>query len=316
MLSIILTDVKGKKTKFNHPVKFNLIRSEDAPADGLYLLLSIEGRTNEIVKAEVFLDGDKIFYGWVDEQTEKTNKNGSVLEIKARSPEALLLDNEAMPQTYCLPSFGIIFERHFRPLGFTGYHAPEKNYNGELVISKGMSQWDVLKDFCDKFTGTKPFVRYDGVIDIMGGIMCRDVLIGKTKIISLSHKFKRSALISDIIARTYHAGSYKMSFKGKKAHSLDVRRQRYVNVVGSRLRSIADVKKMISDAESVYESVEILYDSWLNCDKGDILSVEGEKQKYIIREIQMSADASGEKTRLLAEVTENVDQQEYGIKNT
>lgn len=314
MLNVTLTDINKKNTVFRHPIKAVIIRSDDAAADGAVITLSVKGPVEEIAAVEVFSDGESIFYGFVDEQTEKYDGSGRIMQIKARSMQAVLLDNEALPQTYCLPSFGLIFERHFRPLGFSDFIAPEISYNGELVISKGMSEWDVLSDFCDKFSGVRPVIKRDGVIDILNGKKQKHIFISRGKVISYIKKFRRSALISDVMARTFRAGGYQMQISGSKAQSIGVKRKRYINMLGSKLRSITDVRDMVNRTESAYESVEIEYSGCINADTGDLLTVGGDGNSYKIKEVQITEDKSGLKTKIFAEVTkDNVDKQEYSL---
>lgn len=50
-----------------------------------------------------------MFRGIVDEQIETISESGIILEINARSLAALLLDNEAMPQSCCLPDMQLLW---------------------------------------------------------------------------------------------------------------------------------------------------------------------------------------------------------------
>ena len=55
-----------------------------------------------------------VFRGIVDQQDTKISPQGNRLRLVARSLAALLLDNEALPQTYINPSLRGLFERHAR----------------------------------------------------------------------------------------------------------------------------------------------------------------------------------------------------------
>ena len=65
--------------------------------------------------------GRVLFAGIVDEQVLSESGDGITVELSARSRAALLLDNEARPQIYYMPSLKLMFERHAAPYGFTGY---------------------------------------------------------------------------------------------------------------------------------------------------------------------------------------------------
>ncbi len=64
-------------------------------------------------------EGEVVFFGPVDELQRRFSSEGCMLEIVARSMAALLLENEAIPQTYAYPSLPLLFERHGKPYGFT-----------------------------------------------------------------------------------------------------------------------------------------------------------------------------------------------------
>lgn len=74
-----------------------------------------------------------------------------MLEIAARSMAALLLDNEAIPQTYAYPSLPLLFERHGKPYGFTEWEGEPSGFSVPFTITKGMSEWEVLSLFCSRY---------------------------------------------------------------------------------------------------------------------------------------------------------------------
>ena len=312
MPEIILTDINNNKMIFNHPLKVSITRSYDAPADAAITELLAKGSFKEIAALEIMDGTESLFYGIVDEQTERESGSSRKVVLKARSLEALLLDNEAQPQTYCLPSFGILFERHFRELGFTGFEADDKIYNGELVISKGMSQWDVLSDFCKRFSGTVPVITREGIIDIKNRKDQRQIIVGKDRIADLVKKYRRCEMISEIRVRSCSSGGYDMLISGEKAKSIGVKRRRYVNISGSRTSNVDDIRKLKDRTEKAYETIELTYSGLINADKDDRLSVEGCKNDYIIKEISILKDSKGTRTKIFAEVySKNVDKQEY-----
>ena len=304
MLKYILTDIKGKVTSFSKPLNMTIISSSGAPADSFSGVFAVSGRIPEILSVKVMNGAEMIFFGYVDEQTEIAEGGGSFLEIKARSIESILLDNEALPQTYCLPSMSYIFERHFRPLGFHKYIGSNQSYNGELMIRKGMSQWDVLENFCEKFVKVKPYVSADGVIDISGVVKNGSVFLGRKNIISVRKSLKRSAVISDIYARTYNAGGYDTHMKSKEADGRSIRRVRYVNAVNSKGKTVPYVQNIIDRTDKSYENYIIDNAGIISCGVGDELTVEGMKSKLKIKELHFVLNTKGEYTRIYAEVAE------------
>lgn len=304
MLKYILTDIKGKVTSFSKPLNMTVLSSSGAPADSFSGVFAVSGRIPEILSVKVMNGIEIVFFGYVDEQTEITEAGGTFLEIKARSIESILLDNEASPQTYCLPSMRCIFERHFKPLGFQKYIGSDQSYNGELMIKKGMSQWDVLEGFCEKFVKVKPYISADGVIDISGEVKNTCVFLSRKNIISVRRSLKRSAVISDIYARTYNAGGYDIHMESKKADGRNIRRVRYVNAVNSKGKTVDYVQDIIDRADKTYETYIVDYCGIVPCRTGDELTVEGVKNRLNIKELHFVLNTKGEYTRIYAEVEE------------
>ena len=305
MLKIIVKDIKGRSVKLPVCTSLRYISSYDAPASSLEFRAVINSDVKELVSCELIYDGERIFSGIIDEQSESRSENGRTLDIRARSMEALLLDNEAKPQRYNLPGFDLLYERHFRPLGFKGYIGSDRAYNGELNVTKGKSEWSVLSEFCRKFTGTQPVITDDMRIDISGSQVPGHIHIVKDIIISLKKTIRRSALISEIYARTRRSGGYDMCLESDEDVS-GIIRKRYVDISESRLHSIDEVQEMLYSTCSAYKSAEVLCSGMVFCRPGDRLVIEGEKRCYIVKELCMTFSAEGERTRIKAEVERNV----------
>lgn len=89
-----------------------------------------------------------MFKGQIDEIITKSSGEKITVKITARSMAGILLDNEAEPCIYFNASSSVIFERHLQPFGFNGYIGDNNPYFGYIKISKGMSQWQVLENYC------------------------------------------------------------------------------------------------------------------------------------------------------------------------
>ena len=110
-------------------------------------------------------DGENlVFKGQIDEIITKSSGEKITVKITARSMASVLLDNEAEPCIYFNASSSVIFERHLQPFGFNGYIGDNNPYFGYIKISKGMSQWQVLENYCVNKYGKKPRITGDGKI--------------------------------------------------------------------------------------------------------------------------------------------------------
>ena len=163
----------------------------------------------------------------------------------------------------------------------------------------------MLSEFCRKFTGTQPVITDDMRIDISGSQVPGHIHIVKDRIISLKKTIRRSALISEIYARTRRSGGYDMCLESDEDVS-GIIRKRYVDISESRLHSIDEVQEMLYSTCSAYKSAEVLCSGMVFCRPGDRLVIEGEKRCYIVKELCMTFSAEGERTRIKAEVERNV----------
>lgn len=144
---------QGKRISLGAPLEAVLSIEEDTPADaftGVFPWKSIYEEL-EPVFLEICGGGEVVFFGPVDELQRRFSSEGCMLEIVARSMAALLLDNEAIPQTYAYPSLPLLFERHGKPYGFTEWEGEPSGFSVPFTITKGMSEWEVLSLFCSRY---------------------------------------------------------------------------------------------------------------------------------------------------------------------
>lgn len=304
MLEYILSDIYGNQTALKQPLNVSFVSSYDAPADSLTAVFAVDGTIPPLSAVEVKNDGQRIFYGIVDMQTDELTSKGVLLTVSARSLSAVLLDNEALPQTYSMVSMPLLMKRHFSNLGFENYIGSDKAFYGKLVISKGISEWEVLSEFCRKFLGTVPRIDCFGVIDISGEN--NDVLsVSSKQCISKKHILRGYLLISDIMTRAVSDDGYIMPFEDKFAKSLNVRKLRYVNAVDNADKSVLTAEKITKNADNRYEQLAVEYSGCILGSIGAKLIIDGRDNNYIIKEIHYSLNSQGEKTRIYAEVKHN-----------
>ncbi len=301
MLNVNLRDRQGRTVACHHPIKVSLSVSEEAPADRLAVVFAVSGTVPLLTSVEVCDGDERVFFGYVDEQIEEEGDGGRFLSVTARSLAAVLLDNEAAPQTYCMPSMPLLMQRHFRPLGFTAFVGNAQAYSGELVVTKGMSEWSVLQQFCRYFTRTKPKIRRDGVIDISGTAPQEMLVLPQEKLLMCRHEYRPRVLFSEIWARTRIGGGYEMPFAGEKAKALGVQRRRYVNTAGTREQTPLSVQEMLTATEAAYERLVVTYSGFLRAEPDTGLQLVGHPEQYRIRELHYALDKTGERTVLYAE---------------
>ncbi len=304
MLTYIIRDIEGAETIFREPLKVSYVSGEDAPADQLSIVFGVKGNVPKLSAIEMKNGNERLFYGMVDSQCEEYSENGIFLTIQARSLTCLLLDNEALPQMYCSPSMPLLMKRHFEPLGFKEYRGTDKAFNGELAISKGMSEWTVLRNFCRYFLDTVPYIDKYGVIDITGEREQDTMYLSGERIMSCRHYLKNSALVSDINVRARSSGGYEIPFVNDMAKKYGIIRKRYVDSMTGSGRTVQSVKRMMRKYAAEYEQLIVECAGCFICSIGTLLSVDGQRKTYRVREVNYTFDSGGERTRLYAEVND------------
>lgn len=298
MLKLLLRDKAGGEEAFSHPLKLSFESAENAPADRLTAVLAVEGRVPALAFAELW-DGERcVLQGAVDTQTEEQTGDGVLLTVSVRNRAAALLDNEALPQTYCVPSMSLLMQRHFSPLGFF-YRGEELIFHGEMMISKGMSEWTVLKSFCQYFENLLPKISPAGEITLLKEEP-ETVVLGKNRLLSLKHSYSNRSLVSEVRARTYIDGGYEMKLKSPLAEECGIKRVRYVNSIDSKSRTVLTAEELLRQTEEQYEQLVVDYSGRLLCEMGSRLLLEGMKGSFLVKELNYVLDSSGEHTVIRA----------------
>jgi len=116
----------------------------------------------ELIRLRVLRNDAPIFEGKIDEQRLTFSQNGMALQLEARTKGALLLDNEAMPETVEFASTHMMFDRLIARHGFilVAGHA----FLPEFTIRKGLTLWDAFSIFARRTHGRLPFVVGDMVM--------------------------------------------------------------------------------------------------------------------------------------------------------
>lgn len=212
------------------PVKLVFRSGEDAPADRLTAVFAIS-LSAEVTGVQVHQeDGTLFFDGVADEQTQ----SGGLLTLSCRSRAALLLDNEALPQSYAAPSLGLIFERHIRPYGFTAYRGNGAAFSSAFSVTKGMSEWQTAEAFCKAYLKITPRAK-GTVFDASGevpGIPVRFGGAGGIRYSTLTVRREWSKAVTEVYAKA-DSGTYFLKAEDPEAEALGVVRRRFLSKTDS-----------------------------------------------------------------------------------
>ena len=234
MLSFMMKDIHDEEVLFPPALSVEINMDEDVPADSMLIVFPLIS-TEELKEVTAFDDGQAVFIGVVDEMERVITSDGGYLRISARSLAAHLLDNEALPQSYDHPSAQMIFDRHARAYGLSRGEDDDAAYLGELTVTKGMSQWSVIENFCNACYSSVPRVSADGVLYMKGMAPSGECVFsgGEEGIrsISATEKIKRCEEISRVDIKLSAADGYAYPMLNMDAISRGIRRERYLNAM-------------------------------------------------------------------------------------
>ncbi|MBR1483337.1 MAG: hypothetical protein IJ598_10270 [Ruminococcus sp.] len=258
MLRYILTRADNSSEELNCVLSAQLDCDLNVPADSLTLLLPDDDALRESAdRLSVYDDDREVFTGQVDEAVSVREQSGHTLRLCARSPAALLLDNEAEPITYIYPSNRLMRDRHLLPFGVTECEDERHPLYEFLRVNKGDSHWKVLERYCRRRYGAMP--RIQGSRAYLKGYRAEGtVRFGKdgVPILRLRQAYRRCKALSEVIVRLTDGGAYRSPVKNTAPEARGVTRVRYLNAVADGV-SLDTAQQMIDNGNAAVRTVTI-----------------------------------------------------------
>lgn len=272
--------------------------AEDAPADSFEavfpLSVSFGALTGLKIRSE---KEDTLFVGTVDIQREISSGSGNLLRLTCRSLAGLLLDSGAVPQSYDFPSLPMIFERHVRPYGFTGYLGSSRIFQGTLRITKGMSEWQAAALFCKNFLGTVPRVR-GSIFDASGETVLNAVSFDNSRGVRYFRAEVKNRFcdrISELFAPSGTTGAYGSAAKDAETSALGILRNRCL------ANASADAQSILKTADRKAFAVTVDCPGAPQAETGAPAELHdpllGSYRGLLVSEICCIADADGIRTK-------------------
>lgn len=261
MLNIVITDTGGKDSFFEYPVSVVINSDVNVPADDISVVLPYNGRvTKNADVITAICDGEVIFRGQIDEIINLSNEKSAVTKITARSFAGKLLDNEAEPVTYYCPASDFIFNRHLKPFGITGFEADSVPFYGYLKIDKGMTHWQVFRNFCMNRYGAVPRITGGGKALFKGSSADKKVIFGKENgsidYCSIRENIKRYSLISEVRLKLGDMAPYDSHIRNGNPKCKNIERVRYVNAAADT-STITTADRIIENSNAKSYSVSL-----------------------------------------------------------
>lgn len=302
MLKFLVTYI-DKTEKYLDDVLTVIFNADvEVPADDLTITIPYDEKISENADfITAFLDEKTVFKGQIDEIIGIKSTDGAITKITARSPSAFLLDNEAEPLTYINPSADFIFNRHLKPFGLTEYYADDVPFFGTLKIDKGMTHWQVFRNFCINRYGAVPRITGNGKVYFNGNESGETIFFGKSGIdyTAVRESKRRVKLITEVKLKLTESGTYGGSIKNENPECRSIERVRYVNATSDKTTiQTADniISKSNSDSYSIaLECVGCLIES---IGRSAVLNDDmfGEIENLTVRKIRYTVGSDGEKT--------------------
>ena len=288
----------GTRISLGAPVSLLFSREREAPADLLQVRFQTDAALPKLSELEV-LDGTRVWFrGLIDEQNTSLNSSGLQVELVCRSLEAILLDNEALPEPLQRPTLQVIEARLLAPFGLKLNAAETGKRLGPLFVEKGESCWAVLARFCKTEFGARLRVSEDGVVRFDAGTPREWTLRG---VLSAQLCTLPCKEIREVIKQSCRGG-YDTHYRGAGYSSCrpGTPRRRYVSMQGGKNpREVLES----GQADSFLLTVTCK-GAWLP-EKGDTASVSlpglGTYRGCPVRSVRYRLDRSGEETRLVLE---------------
>lgn len=309
MLKFFLKTINNDSLELENPFNICINKSLDAPADDLSVTFAANNLLDEIKNVTIYNEKkEKIFSGPVDVQKFCFNTSFSYLSLEARNRVAFLLDNEALPQVYSLPSLEIIFKRHAMPYGFTSFKGSNDSFPKEFTVDKGMSEWEVIKNFCVSYLNVYPRFIGDEILDATNENIKEKVVFSNEttgsnhiKYSSINENIKRYRQYSQLYIKTEDNPTYSLALKNENAINKGIIRKRYMNISGTYSTPIVYGEEILNMSNKNAHEIVISCPGNINLNIGDLATIKDSlfqklKGDFLIYKTQYTLNKNKEET--------------------
>ena len=308
-MTVVATKINNEEIYLDSPAFMVMECEEDVPADMLTLVFFTDKKLDEFKYIKLYHDENLIFNGIVDNQIFTLDENGKYVKLNVRSMAGLLLDNEAMPQVYNLPSITTIFNRHIKPYGFLGLIGADSTTAKEYTVLKGMSEWEALYKFCTEILNTVPIVTPENYIDIRKN---KFDLNSPLKIsskgkhycysYSLEENINRYNQVSHVYVRVKNEGLYSEVLEDEDALKRGIQRKRYLNLVGDSNPTLSNGEAKISSFKKQSYRIKLKVDGYVDAKVGMQVELDdddlGQLKNLVISKIKYKLNSSKDVTEI------------------
>lgn len=299
---IIAESVNGNEFEIIDITEINFTQTASVACDSLSVKYKSDNVPDEITSIKAYDRGELIFFGYCDNQRISEDKNGYEIFFYARSSACLLVDNEAQPYTYNMPTANQLWFTFARPLGFS-YGLPSISSNNKYEVTKSTSCYGAISRFVSMTTGKYIRVSPNNRISLLE--KSDDIKdLGLRDVISAEAVINRSEPVTRIrFKKNSYDPGYKMNMEAAaQSQYMLIPREKYVNLSSlPAWQREYSVYQTLKQSYEDYKILNITVKGFLReplYQRFSYYSALGNYEDYVLSEKEYILDGSGEITKL------------------
>lgn len=282
MLKVVLSGLDGRSREVRELEQLEYSDRFDTPAQSLLVRIPSIRPAGELTRIRALYGSLCFFDGAVDEQEWTADATGEHLEISARSTAAALLDNEAIPVSYNCPSLEELYRLYLKPYGIRGYVGSGERCSAWYSIQAGISEWEVVRNFCVGVLGVLPRINGEMILDASGLPGPHTVLFdnqapGAYRYTALTARSVRSGVIGEIAYRSERDGAYSYRAVNRSAQERGITARQVISLADTAdWEKNSVIGRRFSASEQGSRELVVQSPQFVPCGPGDRADVRGD----------------------------------------
>lgn len=288
---------QGEYVTLPAPISVRMSAQEDAPADALTAVFPGKWEQTFCVLLVQDAAGKLIFDGIVDEQLAQYSASGCITQLEGRSRAALLLDNEAIPQTYAQASLAVLFERHAVPYGFHTLLGDVPAVRGAFAVKKGWSEWQALEGFCRSFFKAGVRALPGGILQVQESTAMESLCVTPEngfQCTELQEHYNDYGVYSQLWTKQQGQAEYDCALQGALAQERGIQRRRL-------FQEGTDLSARLKNSEKDAYQLTLFFSGFLHAELGtpaEVIQPNFERNGLYLAGWEYRLNAAGEQTKL------------------
>lgn len=306
---VIGIDQNGGRIVFQKIVSLAFESDRYSPADSLSFTALDAVSDRLIVRAELALDGKKVFEGIVDVQRQTIGQNGSYHSFVCRRDTCRMLDNEVKPYWYFNLTSDQLIKTHALPYGASGASLPKSAVLPQILAKKGASHWEFITLFCRLAYHKSPYIDRNGTITcepfqetehcfsnhLAEGIPFTEAVLTDDRYLLLTKVWVKTG-------KEEYGAAYQYVLSNPPAAKLGILRERYYNPENEwKGEPSLAARQYYEDKQAGSFEIELTVPGFYDIHAGDTARFDDPRGSYnhlYVTRVRISSDASGNMTKV------------------